>query len=282
MVSSGSGRRDTALLRSFILIYGILCYGLALVSLVTLFLFLSNLGLDRSADSASRSHWLQALLVDAGLLVLFCGSHSGMARRGFKRWFERWLPPDSQRSSFVLVSAMTLLALCHAWQPVDLPIWHFDSPQGRGVFLGTYVFGWILVGLAIALTNHSDLFGLRQVWLSFRQQHYTRLPFTRRWIYGYIRHPLYLGWIFVAWSTPTMTAGHLLFAVFITIYIIVAIPLEEGDLVEAYGNQYERYVREVPKLIPTLRRPRAVTPGSPPLDRYVGPSDIPFDDRADG
>ena len=56
-----------------------------------------------------------------------------------------------------------------------------------------------------------------------------------------------------------MTAGHLLFTVVTTGYVLIAIRLEERDLVASFGDGYRVYRRSVPMLVPGLR-PRSSRP----------------------
>ena len=102
------------------------------------------------------------------------------------------------------------------------------------------------------MISHFDLFGTRQVWLNLKQQAYSHLPFHTPMLYKIVRHPLYVGWIIAFWATPTMSAGHLLFAAFMTAYIFAAIPLEERDLEQVFGEQYVNYRNRVGGLIPRL------------------------------
>src|SRR6185369_13683800 len=102
-----------------------------------------------------------------------------------------------------------------------------------------------------------DLFGLRQTWLFLRGKPYTHLKFGTPGLYRLVRHPLYVGWFFAFWMTPSMTYAHLLFAIATAAYILLAIQFEERDLVHFHGKEYEEYRRKVPMLIPFRRRPRA-------------------------
>jgi methanethiol S-methyltransferase len=111
------------------------------------------------------------------------------------------------------------------------------------------------------MVNHFDLFGLRQVYLAWREKPYTNIGFHIRLLYRLVRHPLMLGFLIAFWAVPTMTAGHLLFAIGMTGYILIAVQLEERDLVAALGDQYRDYRRDVPMLLPRPRGHAAETVG---------------------
>lgn len=117
------------------------------------------------------------------------------------------------------------------------------------------------------MISHFDLFGVRQVWFYLRGREITPLPFRTPLLYSQMRHPLYVGWAIFFWATPTMTAGHLLLAVGMTAYMLLAVVFEERDLVAHFGHEYKEYQRRVPMFV-SWRGIRTPAP-EPTLDGHV-------------
>ena len=235
--------------RLLVFVYGVIAYSVFLVSYLYAVGFVGNFMVPKSLDSAPTAPLGTALLINLGLLGLFAVQHSVMARPAFKRQLLRLIPQATERSTYVLVSSLALILLFWQWSPLGGVIWDVQDSTARAALYGLFGFGFVLVLVATLLINHLDLFGLRQVWLNLRGREYTSLNFVTPGPYRLIRHPLYLGWLFAFWATPTMTVTHLLFAVMTTAYIFVAIQLEERDLIEAHP-QYVEYKRRVPMMIP--------------------------------
>ena len=149
----------------------------------------------------------------------------------------------------MLISSLALIVLFANWEPMGGVVWQVTDPVGQALLYGGFALGWGLVLLSTFLINHFDLFGLRQVWLYLVGRPYTPLAFKTPALYRVVRHPLYLGWLFAFWATPVMTVAHLVFAVMTTAYILIAIRLEERDLMDAHP-EYAGYRRRVPMLIP--------------------------------
>ena len=164
------------------------------------------------------------------------------------------MPQPVERSTYVLFSSLALILLFSQWQPIGAMIWSVEDPIGRMVLRSLFAFGWALVLISTFLINHFDLFGLRQVWLYLLGRPYSALPFATPGPYRIVRPPLYVGWLFAFWMTPTMTIAHLLFSVATTAYILLAIQFEERDLIHFHGDSYRRYSRSVPMLFPSVRR----------------------------
>ena len=236
--------------------YGIFSYLIFLGTFLYAIGFIGNFGVPTTLDGTPTRPLGVAFLIDAGLLTLFAVQHSVMARKWFKDWWTRIVPKPLERSTYVLFSSLALILMFWLWHPLGGVVWSIDDPFGRIVLRVLFGFGWALVLLSTFLINHFDLFGLRQVWLYLRDQPYTALRFGTPGPYRLVRHPLYVGWLFAFWSTPTMTLAHLLFSVATTAYILIAIRLEERDLVREHGESYEAYRRSVPMLIPFTRRTR--------------------------
>jgi protein-S-isoprenylcysteine O-methyltransferase Ste14 len=248
--------------RWLILIYGVASYAIFYATFLYAIGFIGNFGVPKSIDSARETSLGMALLINAVLLGMFAIQHSVMARPAFKRWWTRIIPQPAERSTYTLLSSVALIALFAFWEPIGGIVWSVEAPVAQALIYGAYAFGWLLVLVSTFLINHFDLFGLRQVWLQLRGRPYTALQFKTPVLYRYIRHPLYVGWFFAFWCTPTMTVTHLLFAIATTGYIIVATQLEERDLVDAHP-EYAEYRRRVPMYVPFVKRRHADVKATP-------------------
>jgi protein-S-isoprenylcysteine O-methyltransferase Ste14 len=241
--------------RWLIFIYGAASYAVFFGTFLYAIGFVGNLWVPKSIDSVRESPVGAALLINAALLGLFAAQHSVMARPAFKRWWTRIIPQTAERSTYTLLSSVALIALFAFWEPMGGLVWSVESPVGQALLYGGFAFGWLLVLVSTFLINHFDLFGLRQVWLQLLRRPYRPLPFKTPVLYRYVRHPLYVGWFFAFWATPTMTVAHLVFAIATTAYILIAIQLEERDLL-AEHPEYAQYRKRVPMLVPFTKKRR--------------------------
>lgn len=253
VIHSIQSEKDSKVARISVFIYGIVCYGIFLVTFLYAVGFVGNLIVPRSIDSATSIPLNIALVVNLSLLGIFGVQHSLMARPWFKDWWTQIVPKPVERSTYVLFSSLCLIALFYFWQPMGIEIWNVENSWAQAIFYSLFAFGWLVVLVATFLINHFDLFGLRQVYLYLIGQQYTPLRFATPGPYKLVRHPLYVGWLFAFWATPTMTLAHLFFALVTTVYILVAIQLEERDLMKVHGQAYADYRHRVPMLIPFKR-----------------------------
>jgi protein-S-isoprenylcysteine O-methyltransferase Ste14 len=183
--------------------------------------------------------------VNVGLLLLCAAQHSGMARQSFKQWITRWIPPTLERSLYVAASGVAIALLTVCWQPLSGdPIWH-----------GPLWIAAISVLAALGLTcccawfDHAAFLGLTPAWTGNAP---ARGPLCIDGPYRYVRHPLMLGVLIALWAQPIMPPELLMMNGGWTIYILIAIWLEERDLLRDYGAEYEAYRKKVPALIPFL------------------------------
>jgi protein-S-isoprenylcysteine O-methyltransferase Ste14 len=231
--------------RFAVLIYGVLCYLVFLATFLYAVGFVGDLAVPRSVDTGLGVDASRALWIDVVLLGLFAVPHSVMARQGFKAWWVRIIPQPVERSTYVLASSLLLALLLWQWRPLPAVVWEVNHPVGRGVLYALFGTGWCIALWATFLIDHFDLFGLRQVYLYFRGLPSKLVGFKTPALYRLVRHPLILGFLIAFWATPRMTAGHLLFAAAMTVYSLVAIKLEERDLVVFHGEAYRDYQRQV-------------------------------------
>ena len=245
--------------RTAILLYGLAGYLLGVAALVYLIAFLFNLVVPWTIDSGAPASQFTAALADLGLIALFGLQHSIMARRRFKSWLTRVVPPAAERSTYMLATALVTFALCLAWQAVPGVVWQAEHPLLRQVLLAVGLSGWGLVLVSSFLINHFDLFGLRQVWLHFTQRDYTPLPFKAVGLYRYLRHPIMTGVLIGVWVTPSMTTGHLIFALGMSAYILIGVYHEERDLIREFGAKYRQYMKLTGRFLPAWISPASRT-----------------------
>jgi protein-S-isoprenylcysteine O-methyltransferase Ste14 len=236
--------------RLAIFAYGLACYAIFFATFLYAVGFIGNLWVPKSIDSPREVSMGTALLVNLGLLALFAVQHSVMARPAFKRWWTRIVPEPAERSTYVLFSSLALIVLFWFWQPMGGLIWKITAPWGVNTMYAVFAAGWALLLYTTFLIDHFDLFGLRQVYLHLRGRAYAPIAFRTPGPYNFVRHPLYVGFLLAFWATPTMTATHLVFAVATTVYILVAIQLEEHDLIAHHGEAYREYRERVPMVLP--------------------------------
>lgn len=242
--------------RAIYVLYAVVAYVIFFATFLYLIAFVGNLPfvpktVDRGVEAATL---LPAVAINLALIALFGLQHSIMARQGFKQAWTRIVPTPIERSTFVLFASLSLIILFSFWRPIPGTVWQVENAAGAAILWALFAAGWLVVLLSTFLLNHFELFGLQQVYFHARGRTAAEPQLREPLFYKAVRHPLYTGFFIAFWATPHMTYSHLLLAVGMSTYMLIAIRFEERDLVGHFGPQYEEYRERVGMLTPRMRR----------------------------
>ena len=240
--------------RLLIFIYGLFCYAAGLGTLIWFALFIGGWDfLPRHIDSDNPGPLATALVINLSILGLFILQHSLMARLSFKQRWNRIIPAAAERSTYLLLSAVMMTLICLYWQPIEGIVWQVENPAGKIILISLYFIGWSIPVMASFMINHFELFGLQQVYFYLRNKPEPAPHFTEKSFYKIIRHPIQFGTLIGIWSTPSMSATHLLLSVSLTVYILISLKYEERDLVNTLGEKYRDYQKRVSMIFPLTK-----------------------------
>jgi protein-S-isoprenylcysteine O-methyltransferase Ste14 len=242
-------------MRLFYLLFGGLAYLIFFATFLALVAFVGSMPvIPRTVDAGGVVVGpAEAALIDLALILLFALQHSVMARPAFKAWWTRIVPSPIERSIYVLAASLALIVLMALWRPIGPVLWSVEGPAAAALW-GLFALGWLIVLTSTFLISHFELFGLTQVWDHLRGRATAAPIFRQPFFYRLVRHPLYSGFFLAFWATPLMTAGHLLLSVAFSLFMLVAISLEEGDLTDTFGEDYTLYRTNTGMLVPRWRR----------------------------
>jgi protein-S-isoprenylcysteine O-methyltransferase Ste14 len=236
------------------LLFSVVAYLVFFATFLYLIAFVGDLPfVPVTVDRGPEAPVLVAILANLALIALFGLQHSVMARQSFKKAWTRVVPAQAERSVYVLAASLVLIALFVGWRPIGGTVWSATGVAGP-LLWGLFATGWLIVLLSTFLINHFELFGLQQAWFYARGRQAAAPQFRQPFLYKWVRHPLYSGFFLAFWATPHMSSGHLLLAVGMSAYMLIAIVHEERDLVALFGADYEQYCARVGKLTPRFKR----------------------------
>jgi protein-S-isoprenylcysteine O-methyltransferase Ste14 len=228
----------------------------AFVASLLYFVHFYLIQLDRAAPRGGAA----AFAFDAALFSVFAMHHSVMARAGAKRWIARIAPPELERSTYVWLASLLFFATCLWWRPIGGE-WYRAAGAGALLLYAVQAAAILMILSATAALDPLELAGVRQAQdisatagagSAGREEAGRRGPaLLTTGVYGWVRHPVYLGWILFVFAAPCMTGDRAAFAAISTAYLAIAVPFEERSLVDIFGDEYRRYAGRVRwKIVP--------------------------------
>ena len=204
--------------------------------------------IDRPVD-------MRLVVIDVTLFSVFALHHSVFARDTVRKRVTR-IVGTLERSAYVWMASALFIAACAWWQSIPGDAWRLDSAAARWPLHAAQLVGLWLTLRSATMIDVFELSGVRQVWRAHDVERVAPEPiadFKTSGPYGWVRHPIYLGWFLLVFAMPRMTMTRLVFAATSSLYLVIAIPFEERSLRRSSAGAYDRYMRQVPwKLVPRV------------------------------
>ena len=206
----------------------------------------------RFGDAHRGGGWAAPVLIDLALFSAFALHHSVFARTGLKKRVSAAVPATLERAVYTLVSSLLFVGVCWSWQAVPGVMYTLPSPW-HWLGYSAVAAGVLITAQGARALDVLDLAGVRQVLNRRARTPRPPAPLCTGGLYGFVRHPVYFGWILMVFGVPSMTMTRLVFAVISTAYLALAVPFEERSLVETFGPEYASYRERVRwRMIPGL------------------------------
>ncbi|XP_043475596.1 nurim homolog [Leptopilina heterotoma] len=178
---------------------------------------------------------IQYLMINTCLIGAFVLQHSLMASDFIKRIFCSLKIEDLERSIYNACSAGALHLLIKFWTPISsIILWNINTIQNSKISLVMTVFqivGWIIIYSGCLMMDIGELVGIKQVIYKIKNLPSpisTKSRELKRY-FSRMRHPSYIGFLFILWIHPFMSLDRLLLALLLTVFMTMMWNIDEQD-----------------------------------------------------
>lgn len=201
-------------------------YSLYTTTLLVWFLSGNANGVLKQKYSWSDLSFLEAIIQNVCLILLFITQHRVMSKHDFKRFLSTLLPEHFQRSIYILSTGFVIQCLTSCWiNAVDnsaVILW--DSSDSNTVCLlcqWLHFFSWMYTFFIVLTMDFSEFVGLKQIYFhanGFGCPMSAKKSAARRF-FTHFRHPTCIGLVIIFWIVPCMTLDRLILSSAFTMYL---------------------------------------------------------------
>jgi methanethiol S-methyltransferase len=183
--------------------------------------------------------------IDLALLVQFCVLHSLLLRPAVRESLERWIPSQVYGCCYTIVTCCSLLLLVFQWRVCPVVFFRVEGWASTAVG-AAYILSWVGLFYSLGLNGYGYQTGWTPFWGWLRHGKSPRRRFEVKGAYHWLRHPVYLCFLGLAWFTPLVTADRLLLTLLLTGYIFLGSYFKDRRLQYFLGETYGAYQARVP------------------------------------